>query len=252
MRRIPKQTKPTESKRSRVDHVLATVGQWLIGGRYQPGETLPTEQQMSVRLGVSRNSVREAIKMLVGKGFVRTARRAGMIIQPRTQWNMLDPSVLSWALENPETRERLIHDLTGLRYIIETSVAALAATNATHTEILRMYEVLEEMEQHSDDVARSIECDVAFHTRLFEGAHNQLLASLTPAFAILLRANLEIAIMSGNFVSGLQKHRDVLDAIRLGDPQTARNAMEQLLKTNVNDLSKVHQRPYLRKARKHI
>src|ERR1700726_1551140 len=110
-----------------VDQALVTVGRWIVDGRYAPGETLPTEQEICRELGMGRNAIREAIKMLVSKGVVRTVRRSGMKVEPRAKWNMLDPAVLSWTLANPEIRDGLLDDLTSLRQIIEPEVAALAA-----------------------------------------------------------------------------------------------------------------------------
>jgi GntR family galactonate operon transcriptional repressor len=233
-RRVTKTTKPTPSL---VDHALLTIGRWIIDGRYAPGDTLPTEQEICAQLGVGRNAMREAIKMLVSKGFLRTVRRTGITVEPRAKWSMLDPAVLSWALDNKEIRAGLIKDLTGLRYIIEPEVAALAASNATSTDILRIYEAFEQMERHGDDVNLAIEADIAFHARLFEGAHNQLLSSIVPAFALLLRANLEIALQSGNFISGLDQHKQVLDAIHRRDADDARVSMRRLLDSNTKDLA---------------
>ena len=143
-------TRVTRAAGSLVDYALVTIGQWIVNGRFAPGDTLPTEQEICAELRIGRNAVREAIKMLVSKGCVRTVRRAGMKVEPRLKWNMLDPAVLSWVLDNPEIREDLLYDLTRLRQIVEPEVAALAALEATTGDILRIAEAFEQMERHRD------------------------------------------------------------------------------------------------------
>ena len=119
---------------NRVDFLVAQIGQRIAGNVFVPGETLPTEQELCTEFGAGRNAVREAVKVLAGKGFVRTERRAGTIVQPRTHWAMLDPQALSWLLQNASLREELLTNLSQLRRIVEPEAAALAAKQATITE----------------------------------------------------------------------------------------------------------------------
>jgi len=232
----------THGSCSLVDQALVAIGRWIVDGRYTPGQTLPTEHEICRELGIGRNAIREAIKMLVSKGLVRTVRRLGMIVKPRAEWNMLDPALLSWTLANPEIRETLLEDLASLRQIIEPEVAALAAERASTVDILRIYEAFEDMEAHGNDFELAVEADIVFHKRLFDGAHHQLLSSIVPAFALLLRSDLEIAFHTGNFIAGLEHHRRVMEAIHRRDSEEARAQMRLLVQKNVKDLGGVSAR----------
>ena len=90
------------SSRGLVKSVVNTLGQRIAAGLYTEGETLPVEQHLADSLSVGRNALREAVKVLSGKGLISTAPRSGTKIRPKDEWNMLDPDVLSWHA-NPET-----------------------------------------------------------------------------------------------------------------------------------------------------
>ena len=80
---------------------LDTLGQWIVNGRLPPGEVMPTEPELAASLGVSRTTVRDAVKVLSGKGLVRTARRYGTRITPVSSWNLLDADVIAWHASGP-------------------------------------------------------------------------------------------------------------------------------------------------------
>ena len=82
-------SKTRESARavSVVDRLVSALGRDIAGGVWKPGATLPTEPEIAHRLGAGRNAVREAVKILAAKGFVRTERRAGTIVRPEFCWS---------------------------------------------------------------------------------------------------------------------------------------------------------------------
>lgn len=225
-------TGEASSSGRKVRWVVATIGTSIASGQRKPGETLPTEAILSEQLSVGRNIVREGLKILAGKGLVRTVRRAGTSVQPQSHWNMLDPDVLRWILATENLRVEMLRELAELRRIIEPEVAALAAANATTTEILRLFETYEAMERFEGDAVRAIEADILFHERMFEAAHSPLLSSLLRGFMVLLRANFEITVtgFSGNLI----EHRRAAEAIRDRNPQAARAALVRLLTNNEN------------------
>ncbi|MHA3904099.1 FadR/GntR family transcriptional regulator [Castellaniella sp. WN] len=232
-KKIPADEQPaseTNSSGRKVRWVVDTIGSSIASGEFRPGETLPIESIMCQQLDVGRNVLREGLKILAGKGLVHTIRRAGTSVLPQSRWNMLDPDILRWILATDNLRAEMLCELAKLRRMIEPEVAALAAVNATTTEVLRLFAAYEEMERFESDAARAIEADISFHERMFEAAHSPLLSSLLRAFMVLLRANFEITVIgySGNLIG----HRLAAEAIRDRDPQAARTAMLRLLTNN--------------------
>ena len=88
--------------RGQVAAVVETLGRRVAARHYREGEVLPVEQELASSLGVGRNALREAVKMLSSKGLIVTGPRSGTRVRPRSDWNMLDPDVLSWHAD-PET-----------------------------------------------------------------------------------------------------------------------------------------------------
>jgi DNA-binding FadR family transcriptional regulator len=230
--------KPAPRGRNLVEWTASQIGADVIGGKFSPERPLPVEAMIMERFGVSRNVVREAVKTLVGKGLLRTVRRAGTFVEPREKWNLLDADVLAWTMTSHPLKVSLLGQLTQLRVMIEPEVAALAALNATTTEMLRIQQAYEEMELHVRDQQKAIAADILFHQRLFEGAHNDLVRSMMPALVTLLEANFELSIHSANgFIRNLEEHRLVAEAVNARDAEAARRSMRKLLQNNEEDIA---------------
>lgn len=220
-----------------VSDTVEMLGRRIVRGEVAPGKTLPVEQDMCDELGVSRNVVREAVKTLSGKNLIRSARRAGTIVEPREFWNLLDPQVLSWMLSEEETRAPLVHALSELRAIIEPEAAALAAERASTSQILRLFEIYNDMTAHARDPLRAIESDVAFHVTILDATGNILLRTFAEPFGQLLKANFSLSIQVNDaFIRNLTEHEEIAKAIRDRDANRARELTRLLLTKNEADL----------------
>ena len=213
-----------------VGRLVSALGRDIASGVWKPDETLPTEPELAHRFGAGRNAVREAVKILAAKGFVRTERRAGTIVRPEFCWNLLDPEVLTWMLSTAGNRDHLLDELSELRSIVEPMVAALAATHASAMERLRIFEAYEGFEKLHEEMPKAIDADIVFHELLFEATHNRLLIALVPAFSLLLRMNFEISVRTGKPANpNLKEHRQIAEAVSRRDPEEARRATQKLL-----------------------
>ena len=222
-----------------VDRLVSALGRNIAGGVWKPEETLPTEPEMAHRFGAGRNAVREAVKILAAKGFVRTERRAGTIVRPEFCWNLLDPEVLNWMLiglgEQRQSAGRIVrtalhHRTYGRRPRSDPCVSHGNATN--------LRDVRSDGENSATRSKSVIDVDVAFHELLFEATHNRLLIALVPAFSLLSRTNFEISIRAGKPASrNLKEHRQIVEAVSRRDPNGARRASRKLLAKNAADLA---------------
>lgn len=233
---------PESEKRSRdgrVGELAETLGRRIASGAYPPGTALPTEPELAASLGVGRNAIREAVKMLAGKGLLRTGRRAGTIVQPNSEWNVLDTSLLSWLLDNTEDRHRLVDELIEMRAIIEPEAVALAAERAKMSQKLRLWEAFEAMDTHADIPEQAIDADVRFHRVIFEAAGSRLLLGMFHAIELLLRVSFATGMRNGSaFVDNLAHHRWICDAVQGGDADGARTAMRELVARNRDDVNR--------------
>jgi GntR family transcriptional regulator, galactonate operon transcriptional repressor len=222
--------------RTRHSQAAAMIGQRIVSGEWSAGGALPTEADLSRELKVSRASLREAIKLLAGKGLIRSTPRRGTIVQPPATWNRLDPDVLLWqASEGPSTL--FVRDLFELRRMIEPAAAALAATRADEEDRRAIAEAFAAMET-APDVQTSIEADLAFHRAIVLATGNALLASFSPAIEASLAVSFRVSRAGMTLPHVVPMHRAVAEPILKGDAEGARAAMNTLLDRSEADAAK--------------
>lgn len=228
----PEQSSPTGV----VERLAVALARDIAGGIWKPNETLPIESELAHRFGAGRNAVREAVKILVAKGLVRTERRTGTSVRPESCWNLMDAELLHWILPASADREALLDELSELRGIIEPTAASLAAAHASALETMRLYEAYDEMEKGHDQTA--INACIRFHELLFEASHNRFLHALAPAFSLLTRSNFDVVTRSGIPVTrNLKEHRQIADALSRRDSEAARRATRKLIEKYAADFS---------------
>ena len=189
----------------------------------------PNATEMARLMSVSRPALREALKLLAGKGLVELSPRRGTIVRPRVAWNRLDEDVLLWQMgEAPNAA--FVRDLYELRRMIEPEAAAFAAKRATSAQLADVERALILMEGVEPHSPVSVQADVAFHLSILLASGNEFLASFGPA----IRTSLTMAISyqrvscpgTAHFVPD---HRAIVQAMRRGDPEAARAASHKHL-----------------------
>lgn len=229
------QERPKPNSRRQVPFVVHKLGKQIISGKYDSGETLPIEPELAAILGVGRNALREAVKVLAGKGLISTAPRSGTKVRPREDWNMLDPDVLAWYTACEINSPKFILDLTEMRRIIEPEAAELAAMRAERTDVAEIMSAYEGMEKSvkEDDAEAYMEADIAFHDAILMATHNAVLSNLRNAITAFLKVNFTVTALHPSAASdNLERHRKIAWAIAAGDSKKARNITLELLDQN--------------------
>jgi DNA-binding FadR family transcriptional regulator len=219
------------------ESVVASIGKWILAGVYAPGGLLPREDDLAEKLGVSRTSVREAVKVLSAKGLLQARRRVGVRVLSRDDWDLLDPLVLSW---HPDVgRDKaLTTSLIEARRIIEPAAAALAAKRATAADLARIEQAYLGMERNvGTDLEACCEADLRFHSSLMAASHNVVLKALTGTIEAALRATFAITnrLMTAQS-HALTAHRSILECVRMRDADGARAATIDLIGVAEHDL----------------
>src|SRR6478736_587945 len=104
--------------------VVHTIGLAILRGELQPGDPLPTEEELNADRGYSRTVLREAVRVLAAKGLVHAQPKTGTRVRPRSEWNIADPDVLAWRVEAGADSE-LYQQVTEVRIGIEPQAARL-------------------------------------------------------------------------------------------------------------------------------
>lgn len=209
--------------------IVDQLGRSIVTQKYPVGTVLPFEAHLCENFSASRPVVREAVKMLTAKGLLIAKQRKGTLVQPETEWSLLDPDVLRWLLEREFTIELLI-DFTEMRLAIEPRAAALAAQTANGSQRKAISDAIDRMfaaDQGNDD---PLESDIAFHVAVIKASNNRFLKQFTD----LAETTLRFSIRRTNKYKGVnrasaQDHKAVLDAILKGDPEYASRKMFELI-----------------------
>ena len=212
---------------------VEVLGKRIANDHYPQGSLMPTEPELAASLGVSRATVRDAVKVLSGKGLVRTARRYGTRVRPIEQWNLLDPDVITWHGSNHARIAQMFSETTELRCIIEPAAAELAAIRATEAQIEAVFDAARTLHPVGEDVAASFEADCLFHATILDATGNLMMRQLRPIILAVLRISHEMGVQ---VVDGEPMPRDghlhVAEAIQRRDPAAARDAMDKMLQAN--------------------
>lgn len=218
------------------DTVLDKIGLAIVGGRYLPGDRLPTEDELARKLRVSRPSLREGLKALARKGLVESRTRRGTIALGRDHWDVLDRDVLRWTAQAPPDHEFLI-GLIEARSIFEPAAAKLAAHRATPAQIVRIEEAFRGMAEALPDLEGYNRHDLQFHEGIIAASGNVMLMRLAITIRTALIAQFRVSASARESAErSLEEHGAVAVAIRRHQPEEAEESMRRLLRGTVRDL----------------
>ncbi|SHG54207.1 DNA-binding transcriptional regulator, FadR family [Kaistia soli DSM 19436] len=211
--------------------MLETLVGRILGGIYREGEPLPAESVLCTELEVSHSALREALRVLSGKGIVKARPRLGTIVQPRRNWSVVDAQLIDWMVA-ADHADALLADLIAARLWLEPAAAAMAAGAATGADLAALEAALAEMSAAArlDDIKAYVAADAGFHRALMKASGNrifeQLAAVITPTDGYCLRVN---ALRGIRPREAVKLHERLVDSIRLRDPEAATAIAASLL-----------------------
>ncbi len=189
---------------------------------WSPGSKLPSENELSKTMGVSRVSVREALQRLASLGLLETRHGEGTFVREFSGeifFNSLLPLLV--------LDETSIFDVLEYRRIIESGIAGLAAERATAEDLERLEESYRDMVRFSDDVAAFAGADLEFHLMLAQATGNPVLIKVNDVIHHILSVSMEKIVTALGMQDGLHFHRKIIDAVRAGDTRLAERLMEE-------------------------
>lgn len=226
----PPAAEPLRQEADRLsDRLAQRLTRQITTGALQPGERLPTEQQLAQTHGVSRTVVREAVHQLKSLSLVVSRQGSGVFVAtaPAHQPLAFDPRVLG-------SVEAVVH-VVEVRRVLEGEIAALAAERATRRQIAGMRRQLKAIDLAVAEGRDGVAEDLGFHRLIGEATGNPQFRLLLGFLEQYLREGMRIT--RGNearrtdFMQAVQlEHRAVVDAIAARDPATARRcAVDHIL-----------------------
>jgi DNA-binding FadR family transcriptional regulator len=221
--------------------VAHEIGRRIVSGAVAEGTYLPRESELAASYGVSRQAVREALKVLAAKGLVTSRRRAGTRVTPRQSWNLLDPDVLAWHPAGA-IDPVFLNDLVELRRLIEPAAAAFAAKRGDPEHVAAIGAVMGRMQAavNGDDADGYRASDAEFHFAIFTASGNILIERLSSILGPLYDFSFRVQMQAGGTLrQAIDLHIAVHDAIVAGDTTRARRAMERILSKASSEIATV-------------
>ncbi len=230
MSNIAQVTKPL------AEQIADKIKDYIIHHDLKSGEKIPTEHELVETMGVGRSTIREAVKILASRNILDVRHGAGTFVAPNMGISD-DPLGFMFIKD----KQKLTRDLLEIRMIIEPPIAALAAKNATEEDIVELEQLYHEVEALILSGKPYIEEDVRFHQKIAEASKNLVVPNLTPLISQavdLFTTRTSYALTKETLVT----HRDVMEAIKIGDSTWAQDAMTLHLIYNRDALRRIERR----------
>ncbi|HXP80534.1 MAG TPA: FadR/GntR family transcriptional regulator [Verrucomicrobiae bacterium] len=203
--------------------VVKQVQDIIRDGLLRPGDMLPPERELAEQLHVSRGSLREAILALESMGLVEPRHGEGTIVRDLSAAPLVNQ--LSVMLMQ---KRALVGELLEFRLMVEPTLAARAAANATEEEIAHLEEILSRQKAKVDHGELAIEEDSKFHYAIAQAARNSVVLKVLDVFMDYLRESRELSLqVEGRPQRSLNSHRRILNAIARKNPAAAEKAMRR-------------------------
>ncbi|QIN84154.1 FCD domain-containing protein [Rubrobacter tropicus] len=203
------------------DEAINGIKQMILSGQVRPGEKLPKETELATRLGLSRSSLREAVRALIMAGVLKTRQGDGTYVTSLEPHQLLE--TMSLAVDF--MRNRALVELFEVRRLIEPAATALATARMTPEGLSRLRDSLRRMDA-AESVEELVESDDEFHGEISTATGNAALAAfLQNLYGRTMRARIWRGLAEEDAIQRTKvSHHAIYDAIANRDSELARAA----------------------------
>ncbi len=192
-----------------IDMVVASLRDYIIKNHLQIGDRLPPEHDLSDALGVSRNILREGMRIFRTLGVIESKPKIGAVIKSLHPENPFEGYFPFMGRD-----QRSINEIMDTRIALETGAAPLIIEHCAPEDISELEVILRDF---VDDTDKLRQADIAFHQRLVDITHNRILQSLTPLTVEFfeLKSKDEIVVTTP-VPEIIRQHQKIIEALRKG------------------------------------
>lgn len=212
----------TPIKKTRVaEEVADRIRTLMLDGTFPPGEPLPSERHLAERFGVSRGSIRDALRTLETIGLLETRHGQGTFPHELSVERLVAPlaSVMAY-------RSDLQEELLDVRRMFEPAVARAAAVRATDEDVADLQRILDTQRQKLKSGQSAIAEDTAFHAILARATGNRVVMSIMATLNdLLVESRTQSLSHKGRPARSIDGHEAVVAALRHHDAEAASQAM---------------------------
>jgi GntR family transcriptional regulator, transcriptional repressor for pyruvate dehydrogenase complex len=223
------------------DEAILKIKEMILRGELAPGDRLPPEKELSDRLGLSRSSMREAVKALEVIRVLDVRRGDGTYVTSLEPRLLLE--AISFVIDLHDNSSVL--ELLAVRRILESAAAGMAARRIDAASVQRLREQISSVNE-STSVEGLVAHDLEFHGTIVAAAGNSYMSTLTESLSgRTARARIWRGLTQENAVSRtLAEHRAIVDALATHDAELAQaltvvhiSGVEQWLRTWTEELA---------------
>ena len=226
------QDKPT--KHSLSVKVAEQINDLIIRDKLKPGTKLPNEAQLAEMCGVSRPTVREAMKMLKAQNIIVIRQGDGTYV---CDFTGLGDDPLGFRYID---RAKLTESVFEVRLIIEPQIAALAVERATPEKIQQMEQIVQKMYTINYRDPARLELDIQFHTLIAKCSKNAVFNQVIPVIYETIQKGIVILAESEeSFSLSQHMHNDIFQAFVHRDSCRAQNAVTTHIYTSLDNIRRL-------------
>lgn len=213
------------------NQIIEYLKQNIEKGIWQEGEKIPSENQLTKELGVSRASVRTAIQHLAGLGILESVHGKGTYL--------MNADVKNWKSDSDVITLKDCQDIAKVlefRQILEPQACLLAVKRADEKLVPALEKYLKQMKKNLGNQEQFVHADLKFHEAICKAADNPLLLkSLSRVFRETKQYHQKMNDLFG-YEEGIRYHEQILEAVRQQDAQEAQQLMQAHLQNGMDHL----------------
>ena len=158
------------------EQVVDEIRRMVAAGELKAGDMLPTENELTQRLGVSKSSVREAVKMMQAIGIVEIQRGKGTVLSQSMEKGYMNVMLCQMQMQNGSPRE-----LKEFRQMVELACVSVALEKATQEDLEEIGRCVDRFQDQIRQGKPDAEEDLRFHRAIWAATHNRFISTLGEA-----------------------------------------------------------------------
>lgn len=225
------------------EDVLSQITSLMVMGKINPGDRLMGEREMANELGVSRTTLREALRTLELLGLVEIKPGEGTFIKDHNVNQIIAPLALALSVE-----QNSLNELWETRLALEVEAAGLAAYRALPENLNYIERALKKMQEMLPDYTYYGKLDMRFHYMVAQASQNTMITRVLQTFTVHISEIIQKTAPVRFFhdrdgMQTIREHAQIFEAIKAHDVKSARRFMKEHLEGSMSELMQPNNLP---------
>ncbi len=217
----------------KIEQILSVIHEYIFEGELKSGDELPSEKEFSEKLGVSRFSLREALRVAQTQGLIEINQGK----KPTVAYPSASHAVNMISLTLKRNSKKSLFDLISAREALECKIARIAAGKITEEQLYEIEEIISLMEIENRPLDYYVKKDTEFHNKILKSIDSFVFEIMLSSVTELISESREATLKSGGIKRASDAHRRIFLALKKHDPDLAEKEMRQHLRNAEEDLN---------------